>query len=292
VGITLTADAAVVHNLRRRTITWDRIAAVAVEPFMGAHSVVLYETDGRRTRLRKPSTGFMAADPRFAEKVAVIHGWWMARRGPTRPGAPAPLWVPPHEAALPERLRLHASVTQWLLPVTALTWWALDVAISFGIPDGAGAASRTVGLLVAVAALTVAGHLYLRSRIDLSVAALRVRGLRRHTIRWADIDTITVQARRGGRRVVVQEAGGRCTTLPAPRVGPLLWDTGFQTKADMLDRWWRERRPDRPAPATVTPLPPYLGPRGWQQLVVGLIWLAVGYEIVLSIIVGLLFAAL
>ena len=81
VGITLTADAAVVHNLRRRTIAWDRIAAVTVEPFMSAHSVVLYETDGRRTRLRAPSTGFMAADPRFAGKVAVIHGWWMARRG-------------------------------------------------------------------------------------------------------------------------------------------------------------------------------------------------------------------
>jgi hypothetical protein len=108
----LTADAAVVHNLRRRTIAWDRIAAVAVEPFMGAHRVVLYEMDGSRTRLRAPSTGFMAADPRFAEKVAVIGGWWLARRGPTPPGAPAPLWIPPREAALPERLRLRPSLTQ------------------------------------------------------------------------------------------------------------------------------------------------------------------------------------
>lgn len=64
------------------------------------------------------------------------------------------------------------------------------------------------------------------------------------------------------------------------------------TKADLLDRWWRERRPDRPAPATVTPLPPYLGPLRWQQLVVGLIWLAIGYEIVVAIIVGLLLATL
>lgn len=62
VGVTLTPEAVVVHNLRRRTIPWTDVAEVAVEPVTGGRRVVLYETGGRRTPLRMPSSGFLSPD--------------------------------------------------------------------------------------------------------------------------------------------------------------------------------------------------------------------------------------
>jgi hypothetical protein len=72
VGVTLTSEAAVVHNLRRRTIPWANVSEVAVERFAGGRRVVLYETGGRRTPLRMPSSGFLARDRRFDDKVETI----------------------------------------------------------------------------------------------------------------------------------------------------------------------------------------------------------------------------
>ena len=57
VGVTLTAEAAIVHSLRRRTIAWDRIAAIQIERFMGSHRIVLYENSGRRPRCGCRSPG-------------------------------------------------------------------------------------------------------------------------------------------------------------------------------------------------------------------------------------------
>jgi hypothetical protein len=78
-GVTLTPTEARVHNLRRRVIRWDDVRAVTTESLMGTRSVVLYE-DGRRTRLRAPSTDFLAWDRSFEEKYHVIGQWWLAHR--------------------------------------------------------------------------------------------------------------------------------------------------------------------------------------------------------------------
>ncbi|MFJ8996019.1 hypothetical protein ACIRQH_37140 [Streptomyces sp. NPDC102279] len=80
-GITLTPSAARVHNLRRRTIPWASVQSVRVEPIMGVRVVALYEADGRRTRLRAPTTGFLQWDRGFEEKFHVIGQWWLANRG-------------------------------------------------------------------------------------------------------------------------------------------------------------------------------------------------------------------
>ncbi|WP_052441474.1 hypothetical protein [Streptacidiphilus anmyonensis] len=81
-GVTLTAEAAVVHNLRRRTIAWTDVSEVSVEPWSGGRRVVLCEANGRRTPLRMPSTGFLSWDRGLDVKVATIRGCWLANRGP------------------------------------------------------------------------------------------------------------------------------------------------------------------------------------------------------------------
>ncbi|MFJ9244158.1 hypothetical protein [Streptomyces sp. NPDC101776] len=100
-GVTLTESAAVVRNLRRRTIPWADIQSIQIESVMGTRTVVLYETNGRRTRLRAPSTGFLAWDRRFEEKFHVIGQWWLTHRGPDWTPAPPPqTWwnTPPNPA--------------------------------------------------------------------------------------------------------------------------------------------------------------------------------------------------
>ncbi|WP_392667618.1 hypothetical protein [Streptomyces sp. LN785] len=81
-GVTLTPSAAVVHNLRRRTILWTDVQAIRVEPYQGARSVVIYEVGGRRTRPRAPITGFLQWDRGFEEKFHTISRWWLDHHGP------------------------------------------------------------------------------------------------------------------------------------------------------------------------------------------------------------------
>jgi hypothetical protein len=92
-GLTLTPSAAVVRNLRRRTIPWPDIQAIQVEPIMGIRSIVLYEANGRRTQLRAPTTGFLAWDRHFERKFHAIETWWLTHRGPDwTPIPPPPAW--------------------------------------------------------------------------------------------------------------------------------------------------------------------------------------------------------
>ncbi len=92
-GITLTPSAAVVRNMRRRTIPWADIQGIQIESVMGTRMIVLYEANGRRTRLRAPSTGFLAWDRRFEEKFHVMGQWWLTHRGPDwTPAPPPPAW--------------------------------------------------------------------------------------------------------------------------------------------------------------------------------------------------------
>ncbi|MGW0885205.1 hypothetical protein [Streptomyces sp. NPDC002671] len=87
-GVTLTPSAAIVRNLRRRTIPWSKVQAIQIEPLFGSRTVVIYEACGRRTRLRAPITGFLSWDRSFEEKFHTIGRWWLDHRGPD--WAPAP----------------------------------------------------------------------------------------------------------------------------------------------------------------------------------------------------------
>jgi len=98
VGITLTPDAAIVHNLRSRVIPWSAIQDVTIETFRGSRTIVLREAQ-RRTRLRAPVSAFRRGS-RFEEEYRLIierrlaHGdkGWL----PSRPAPPEPVvWVPP-----------------------------------------------------------------------------------------------------------------------------------------------------------------------------------------------------
>lgn len=81
-GTTLTPSAAVIHSWRRRTIPWADIRGIQTESTRGTKTIVLYEANGRVTRLRAPSTGFLAPDRHFEEKFHVIGDWWLTHRGP------------------------------------------------------------------------------------------------------------------------------------------------------------------------------------------------------------------
>lgn len=89
-GITLTPSAAVVRNLRRRTIPWRNVQAIHVEPYMGTRRLVIYEAGGRRTPLRAPITGFLAWDGGFEEKYHAVVRWWLDHRGPDWTPVPPP----------------------------------------------------------------------------------------------------------------------------------------------------------------------------------------------------------
>jgi hypothetical protein len=89
-GITLTQSAAVVHHFRRRTIPWSEVQAIRIEFSQGRRTVVIYEANGRRTRLWAPTTGFLRWDRRFEEKFHAIGRWWLDHRGPDWTPVPAP----------------------------------------------------------------------------------------------------------------------------------------------------------------------------------------------------------
>ncbi|MDX6355500.1 MAG: hypothetical protein QOF98_2403, partial [Streptomyces sp.] len=121
VGITLTPREAVVRNLRRRTIAWTGVAAVEVEAFGGGgRRVVLYETEGRRTPLRMPSTAFLAGDRKFDAKAAAVRDWWLAHGGAdheaVESGGTARVREP-----LPDRLRLRPAAIQVLVVAMLIT---------------------------------------------------------------------------------------------------------------------------------------------------------------------------
>ena len=97
-GITLTPDAAIVHNLRRRVIPWSAIQDVTIETFRGGPTIVLREAQ-RRTHLWAPVSGFRRGS-RFEEEYRLIIEWRLAHgdKGwlPSRPAPPGPVvWVPP-----------------------------------------------------------------------------------------------------------------------------------------------------------------------------------------------------
>jgi hypothetical protein len=132
-GITLTPSAARVHDVRRRTIPWASVQNVRAEQVMGGRVVVLYEADGRRTRLRAPVTGFLERDRRFEEKFHVIGQWWQTHRGTDWIALPPPRTAPFAGAPTPEN------------PLRFPTWAHRDAqqpSTGLGLSSGSAAGRR------------------------------------------------------------------------------------------------------------------------------------------------------
>lgn len=79
-GADLTPHHIDVRGLRNRRIPWDRIVGIHIEKTVLGRRVVIYEADGRRTRLRAPLSGFLSWDRRFEEKFHAIERQWIAAR--------------------------------------------------------------------------------------------------------------------------------------------------------------------------------------------------------------------
>jgi hypothetical protein len=302
VGLTLTPEAAVVHNLRRRTIRWTDVSDVAVEPFAGGRRVVFYETNGQRTPLRMPTTGFLSRDRGFDDKVATIRGWWRANGGVAyaRDAAAEPVAWGFVRGRVPERLRIRPAAVRSVPTALLIGWLAIDAVMAgFAEDPGAGHPTllgRVLATLAALLLLLGAGFLSFGRSVLLTADQLTVRGLRPRTVPWGEVRAITVEPRRGGRRIVVTEADGRRTPLPAPRVGLLLWDSEFEAKLGTLRSWWHTRTEAGTPPADAAvqasdrpPLLPYRGPRLWQKALLALVCAVLGFEILLFVLVGVLF---
>jgi len=294
-GVTLTPEAAHVHGLRARTIRWSQVAAVQTEGFgAGSRRVVLYEMDGRRTPLRAPITGFLAWDRTFDAKATVIHDWWLTHSGTAYDRSAATQAAP---EPLPDRLRLRLPVTQAgpaALLLGSFAVWSLSVAfLPDSGTDGPAAPVRVLGALVGVALLLITGQLCLRTGATLTSDQLRADSIRRSTaVPWAEIEAITVEQHRGGRRIVVTDVHGQRIRLAAPRVGLLLWDRGFEPRLELLRRFWHTHRgADRAGTAAIGQARaeepgPYQGPHLWQQLLVGVGCMVLGSGLAMFVLVG------
>jgi hypothetical protein len=64
--------------LRSRRIPWNQIVGIHIEKTLTGRRVVIYEYDGRRTRLRAPISVFLSRDRRFEEKFHTIERQWAA----------------------------------------------------------------------------------------------------------------------------------------------------------------------------------------------------------------------
>ncbi|MFD8739519.1 hypothetical protein ACFV06_32040 [Streptomyces sp. NPDC059618] len=311
-GISLTPEAAVVHNMRRRTIPWTDVAEVAVEPITGGRRVVLYEWDGRRTPLRMPSSAFLSRDPRFDEKAATIRSWWLANGG-TAQGTDTTGEPDAGENAyqrLPERLGMRPALNRSGPGILLLVLVAADAVLAgyAGGGDQPTVLSRVLGVLVAISLLLGAGFLGFGRGVVLTADQLTIRGLRPRTVPWDDVQGIVVEPHGGGRRVIVVETNGARTPLPVPRVGRVLWDPEFEADVQTLRHWWHTHartdasptaaaalqssdQPSDPGPDEPELLP-YAGPRLWQKVVLTLVCVALGYEILVSALVGTLFVTI
>ncbi len=305
-GVTLTETGAQVRNFRRRNVRWADVVEVAVEFYgTGGRRIVLYEVDGRFTKLRIPTTAFLSWDRGFDAKVALVRQWWQTYCGDDRPVLDGAAGGEEVEALLrtpmPDRVRLGISLVQAVPVTVALLLVTAEAAIAgFAAParsaSGRGL-SAGVGALAGAAVLTLLQY-YLRAGVLLTPEQLRRTGAlpgsrRRTALAWSEIQTVEVERRFGGRRLVLTDLLGQRTRLAAPRVGFLLWDPNFDRKATAVRRaWLANRGSGLPAATTVGPPWPgaepdrYSGPRAWQQVVFTLLcgWLA--FTVAIWVLVG------
>ena len=293
-GVTLTPRVVTVYNLRRRTIAWTRVAAVEVEHFRGGgRRVVLYETDGCRTPLRMPSTAFLATDRQFEAKAAAIRDWWLTHGGIDHSALDS-VGAAKGPEPLPDRLRLRPTAVQAAPVAMLIALLTVEAAAGF-LDDGTGHATQTgrvLGVLAVFLLLLTAGQLCLRRGVTLTPGHVRIDGLRHRMVAWSQVQAITVEQRRGGRRVVVTDLQGQRTPLAAPRLGWLLWDRDFELRIWMLHSFWHTHRGADWTPGTAAEqaseqvLPPYAGPRVWQWVVFVVICVGLGWMLFLLILVG------
>jgi hypothetical protein len=79
-GLVLTPWTAEVTRLGQRIVWWPDVREIRVERRWLMRMIVLYEYNGRRTRLRAPITGFLAWDRHFEEKYHTVGRWWLEHR--------------------------------------------------------------------------------------------------------------------------------------------------------------------------------------------------------------------
>ncbi len=79
-SLVLTPWTAEVTSLRQRIVWWPDVREIRVERHQFMRMIVIYEYNGRRTRLRAPVTGLLAWDRHFEEKYHTIGRWWLEHR--------------------------------------------------------------------------------------------------------------------------------------------------------------------------------------------------------------------
>jgi len=288
-GITLTADTAIVHNIRRRRIAWANVQGIQIEPYMGCRTIVIYEANGRRTRLRTPTVGFLNWDKRFDEKYHTIGQWWLAHRGEDWNQSLHAAWTARAEASqqtwMPMRIRPAGTQTAPIL----MTLACLILETIFGAMLSS-LVGRCIGGLVILVLILAMWQFGLRAGVTLTPDHLDVRNLRRRTLPWNEISSITFERTWRGTRLVVQETTGRRTRLSGPRIGLFLWDRGFEVKAQTIHRWWGTYREAGDGDGHLgLPLPlEFTGrtkPRFWKVLLVSLFCLALSYFLLVGALV-------
>ena len=71
--------------IRRRSWSWDEVAAIDVTPNLGYRCVDLRLRNGATKRLQVPTDGFMLRDPEFDEKVRQLRERMASASGRTAP---------------------------------------------------------------------------------------------------------------------------------------------------------------------------------------------------------------
>jgi hypothetical protein len=298
-GATLTPGGVLVHSIRRRTVAWPDLAAIRIERMTGTRTPVLYELNGRRTRLRMPATGPLFRDPDFDAKVQLIHDYWSRYSGGTGLAADRPTFT--GFGGRPDQPRARPAWTQRLMVGYLGSVFALEVSVS-SVLDDRGYFHPTgviVAAAAAIAALLAISQWCVRSGVTLTADTLIVHGLRRCPIAWPDVQAVRLRRRLGGASLVVTERDGRERGLPCPRTGLLLWDSDFAAKATALRRWWIEHRGDawrgpglpaeHPADGFGLDDIAHIG-ISWRRgkaIVLGLILSAMSIELLVLLIVGL-----
>lgn len=310
-GVALTADTVIVYRLGRRAIAWSDICAIRNERQLGAQRIVLYESSGRRTWLRFPVSAPLSRDRQFEQKFSVIVDWWLANRWSGQAVADAAVlgdglaMAADAEARMagfsgpPDRLRLLPSAVQRAAVVFALIWvvgYASVTALLAALFSGpVSLPARAVDVTVALAALIGIWLCSSRAGVTLTPGTLVVQRVHRREILWSQVQSVQVVRRNGGRRLVVVEASGRRTLLPAPRIGLVLWDRDFDGRAQVIYRWWLQHRgEDRGPDISAAPESDVLEPTGadrpafWRMAVLGIAVLAIAPQIAMLPVLAVL----
>ncbi|WP_351234317.1 hypothetical protein [Streptomyces sp. NPDC002133] len=150
----------------------------------------------------------------------------------------------------PERIRYRLTRLQRVLPVLPALLIVITLQIVYWseeTPDG-----FVVGAVVSPFVLLITSR---GVGITLTQSAAIVHRVSRRTIPWADVQAVRIESSFGIRSIVIYEATGRRTSLPAPNTGFLSWDRTFEEKFHTIGSWWLDHRGPHWAPV----LPPGAG---------------------------------